>query len=34
MLSLNIALPAQWQGQCFYSETYDSNYDAAYNDRG
>ena len=24
-------LPAQWEGQVSYSETYDSNYDAAYN---
>jgi outer membrane receptor protein involved in Fe transport len=29
-LGLNIALPAQWEGQVSYSETYDSNYDAGY----
>src|SRR5207237_10898745 len=31
-MGLNIALPASWSGQLFYSQTYDSNADSVHSD--
>ncbi len=30
-MGLNLSLPAEWAGQIYYAQTYDSNYDVAFN---